>query len=165
MKLGILSRSKKIYSTERLAEAAEKRGHEVKVIDVLKCYVNITANKPDIYYKHDFEKSKLEFDAVIPRIGSKVTSYGSAVLRQFEVSGVYSLNGSVAITRSRDKLRAHQLLARKNIAMPITSYAHSANATEDLIEFVGGAPLIVKVLSGTQGRGVLLAETNKAAES
>ena len=165
MKLGILSRSKKIYSTERLVEAAEKRGHEVKVIDVLKCYVNITANKPDIYYKHDFEKSKLEFDAVIPRIGSKVTSYGSAVLRQFEVSGVYSLNGSVAITRSRDKLRAHQLLARKNIAMPITSYAHSANATEDLIEFVGGAPLIVKVLSGTQGRGVLLAETNKAAES
>ena len=150
MKLGILSRSKKIYSTERLVEAAEKRGHEVKVIDVLKCYVNITANKPDIYYKHDFEKSKLEFDAV---------------LRQFEVSGVYSLNGSVAITRSRDKLRAHQLLARKNIAMPITSYAHSANATEDLIEFVGGAPLIVKVLSGTQGRGVLLAETNKAAES
>jgi len=107
----------------------------------------------------------LEFDAVIPRIGSKVTSYGAAILRQFEVSGVYSLNGSVAITRSRDKLRAHQLLARKNIAMPITSYAHSANATEDLIKFVGGAPLIVKVLSGTQGRGVLLAETNKAAES
>ena len=165
MKLGILSRSKKIYSTRRLVEAAQKRGHEVKVVDVLKCYVNITSNNPHIYYKNDFEKSKLEFDAVIPRIGSKVTSYGAAVLRQFEVSGVYSLNGSVAITRSRDKLRAHQLLARKNIAMPITSYAHSANATEDLIKFVGGAPLIVKVLSGTQGRGVLLAETNKAAES
>ncbi len=165
MKLGILSRSKKIYSTRRLVEAAEKRGHEVKIVDVLKCYVNITANNPHIYYKNDFEKFKLEFDAVIPRIGSKVTSYGAAVLRQFEVSGVYSLNGSVAITRSRDKLRAHQLLARKNIAMPITSYAHSANATEDLIKFVGGAPLIVKVLSGTQGRGVLLAETNKAAES
>ena len=165
MKLGILSRSKKIYSTGRLLEAAEKRGHEVKIIDVLKCYVNITANNPHIYYQNDFEKSKLEFDAVIPRIGSKVTSYGAAILRQFEVSGVYSLNGSVAITRSRDKLRAHQLLARKNIAMPITSYAHSANATEDLIKFVGGAPLIVKVLSGTQGRGVLLAETNKAAES
>ena len=165
MKLGILSRSKKIYSTGRLLEAAEKRGHEVKIIDVLKCYVNITANNPHIYYQDHFEKSKLEFDAVIPRIGSKVTSYGSAILRQFEVSGVYSLNGSVAITRSRDKLRAHQLLARKNIAMPITSYAHSANATEDLIKFVGGAPLIVKVLSGTQGRGVLLAETNKAAES
>lgn len=165
MKLGILSRSKKIYSTRRLVEAAQKRGHEVKVVDVLKCYVNITSNNPHIYYKNDFEKSKLEFDAVIPRIGSKVTSYGAAVLRQFEVSGVYSLNGSVAITRSRDKLRAHQLLARKNVAMPITSYAHSANATEDLIKFVGGAPLIVKVLSGTQGRGVLLAETNKAAES
>jgi len=165
MKLGILSRSKKIYSTRRLVEAAEKRGHEVKVVNVLKCYMNITANNPDIYYKTNLEECKLEFDAVIPRIGAKVTFYGTAVLRQFEVSGVWPLNGSVAITRSRDKLRAHQLLARKNIAMPITGYAHSANATEDLIKFVGGAPLIVKVLSGTQGKGVLLAETNKAAES
>lgn len=165
MKLGILSRSKKIYSTRRLVEAAEKRGHDVKVVNVLKCYMNITANNPDIYYKTNLEKCKLEFDAVIPRIGAKVTSYGTAVLRQFEVSGVWPLSGSVAITRSRDKLRAHQLLARKNIAMPITGYAHSANATEDLIKFVGGAPLIVKVLSGTQGKGVLLAETNKAAES
>jgi ribosomal protein S6--L-glutamate ligase len=165
MKLGILSRSKKIYSTRRLIEAAEKRGHDVKVVNVLKCYMNITANNPDIYYKTNLEKCKLDFDAVIPRIGAKVTFYGTAVLRQFEVSGVWPLNGSIAISRSRDKLRAHQLLARKNIAMPVTGYAHSANATEDLIKFVGGAPLIVKVLTGTQGRGVLLAETNKAAES
>jgi ribosomal protein S6--L-glutamate ligase len=165
MKLGILSRSKKIYSTRRLIEAAEKRGHDVKVVNVLKCYMNITANNPDIYYKTNLEKCKLDFDAVIPRIGAKVTFYGTAVLRQFEVSGVWPLNGSIAISRSRDKLRAHQLLARKNIAMPVTGYAHSANATEDLIKFVGGAPLIVKVLTGTQGKGVLLAETNKAAES
>jgi ribosomal protein S6--L-glutamate ligase len=127
--------------------------------------MNITANNPDIYYKTNLEKCKLDFDAVIPRIGAKVTFYGTAVLRQFEVSGVWPLNGSIAISRSRDKLRAHQLLARKNIAMPVTGYAHSANATEDLIKFVGGAPLIVKVLTGTQGKGVLLAETNKAAES
>lgn len=165
MKLGILSRSTKIYSTRRLVEAAKERGHDVKVVNVLKCYMNITANNPDIYYKTSLEKSQLEFDAVIPRIGAKVTSYGTAVLRQFEVAGVYTLNGSVAITRSRDKLRAHQLLARKNIGMPKTGYAHSANATADLIKFVGGAPLIVKVLSSSQGKGVLLAETNKAAES
>lgn len=165
MKLGILSRSAKIYSTRRLIEAAKARGHEVKVVNVLKCYMNITANKPDIFYKTNLEKCKLEFDAIIPRIGAKVTSYGTTVLRQFEVAGVYTLNGSVAITRSRDKLRAHQLLARKNLGMPKTGYAHSANATEDLIQFVGGAPLIVKVLNSTQGKGVLLAETNKAAES
>jgi len=168
MKLGILSRSMKIYSTRRLVEAAKKRGHEVKVVNVLKCYMNITANNPDIYYKTNSlsSKDKLEFDAVIPRIGAKkVTSYGIAVLRQFEVAGVKALNGSVAITRAGDKFRAHQLLARKNIAMPLTSYAYSANATKDLIKFVGGAPLVVKVLSSTQGRGVLLAETNKAAES
>ena len=165
MKLGILSRSKKIYSTRRLVEAAEKRGHEVKVVNVLKCYMNITANKPDVYYKTNLEKCKLEFDAIIPRIGAKITSYGTAVLGQFEVARIYALNGQVAIKRSRDKLRAHQVLARRNIPMPITAYAHSANATEDLIKFVGGAPLVVKVLSSTQGKGVLLAETNKAAKN
>ncbi len=165
MRIGILSRSSKIYSTNRLIEAARLRGHEVKVVNILKCYMNITANNPDIYYRNGVEKSKLEFDAVIPRIGASVTLYGTAVLRQFEVAGIYTINGSVAITRSRDKLRAHQLLAKKNIGMPKTGYAHSANATSELIKFVGGAPLIVKVLNGTQGKGVLLAETNKAAES
>ncbi len=165
MKIGILSRSKKLYSTSRLVEAAEKRGHSVKVVDPLKCYMNITDNHPDVHYKTRTIQEKLEFDAVIPRIGASITTYGAAVLRQFEVDGVYVPNGSVAITRSRDKLRAHQLLARKNVGIPITSYAHSANATKNLIESVGGAPLIVKVTESTQGKGVLLAETTKAAES
>ncbi|VUD62839.1 Ribosomal protein S6--L-glutamate ligase [Thalassocella blandensis] len=165
MKIGILSRSSKLYSTRRLKEAAEERGHVTKVIDVLRCYMNITSNRPTVFYKRGDEKQELKFDAVIPRIGASVTEYGTAVLRQFEVGNVYSVNESIAITRSRDKLRAHQLLARKGVGMPITGYANRADATEDLIEFVGGAPLIVKVLSSTQGKGVLLAETDKAAES
>ena len=165
MRIGILSRNARLYSTTRLVEAAQKRGHNVKVVDVLKCYMNITANKPTVFYKPKDKKEKLEFDAVIPRIGASVTTYGTAVLRQFEVGGVYSVNESVAISRSRDKLRAHQLLARKGVGMPMTGYAHAANATEDLIEFVGGAPLIVKVLKSTHGSGVVLAETNNAAES
>ena len=165
MKIGILSRNAKLYSTRRLVEAAKERGHDVEVVDVLKCYMNITASKPAVYYKRSGVKEKLEFDAVLGRIGSSVTAYGTAVLRQFEVGNVYCLNESISISRSRDKLRAHQLLARKGIDMPITSYAHQADATEDLIEFVGKAPLIVKVMNSTQGKGVLLAETNKAAES
>ncbi|GJQ58951.1 MAG: 30S ribosomal protein S6--L-glutamate ligase [Candidatus Scalindua sp. AMX11] len=165
MKIGILSRNAQLYSTARMVEAAKKRGHNVKVVDVLKCYMNITANQPTVYYKPKDKKEILEFDAVIPRIGTSITMYGTAVLRQFEVGGVYSINESVAISRSRDKLRAHQLLARKGVGMPTTSYAHSATATEDLIEFVGGAPLIVKILQSTHGSGVVLAETYKAAES
>ncbi len=165
MKIGVLSRNAKLYSTKRLVQAAEERGHEARVVDVLRCYMNITSNKPTIYYKRKGEKEKLSFDAVIPRIGASVTSYGTAVLRQFEVGEIYSINESVAISRSRDKLRAHQLLARKGVGMPITGYANRADATQDLIEFVGGAPLVVKVLSSTQGKGVLLAETEKAAES
>jgi ribosomal protein S6--L-glutamate ligase len=146
-------------------EAAEARGHEARVIDVLKCFMNITANNRTVFYKGKREAEALEFDAVIPRIGASVTQYGTAVLRQFEVGGTYSINESIAITRSRDKLRAHQLLARKGIGQPVTSYAHSANATSDLIQSVGGAPLLVKVLKSTQGNGVVLAETKKAAES
>ncbi len=165
MHIGILSRNPKLYSTRRLVEAAVNRGHTAKVVDVLKCYMNITSNEPTVYYKHKGVKEKLQFDAVIPRIGASVTAYGTAVLRQFEVGNIYSVNESVAITRSRDKLRAHQLLARKGIGMPITGYANRADATEDLIKFVGGAPLIVKVMNSTQGKGVLLAETEKAAES
>lgn len=160
MEIGILSRDPKLYSTRRLVEAAEARGHDVQVIDVLKCYMNITANQPSVHYK----KQILKFDAVIPRIGASVTSYGTAVLRQFEVSGVFSMNESIAISRSRDKLRAHQLLARKGVGMPITGYAHSADATNELIEFVGGAPLIVKLMESTHGQGIVLAETDKAAE-
>lgn len=166
MRIGVLSRNSRLYSTRRLVEAAEARGHEARVIDVLKCFMNITANNRTVFYKgRKGEAEALEFDAVIPRIGASVTQYGTAVLRQFEVGGTYSINESIAITRSRDKLRAHQLLARKGIGQPVTSYAHSANATSDLIQSVGGAPLLVKVLKSTQGNGVVLAETKKAAES
>ncbi len=165
MRIGILSRNKNLYSTSRLVEAAKERGHDVMVIDALRCYMNITSNDPAVHYKRKGVSETLKFDAVIPRIGASVTNYGTAVLRQFEVGNVYSVNESIAITRSRDKLRAHQLLARRGVGMPITSYANRADATEDLIKFVGGAPLIVKVLSSTQGKGVLLAETAKAAES
>lgn len=165
MRIGILSRNAKLYSTRRLVEAATDRGHDVKVVDVLKCYMDITANKPRVYYKPGQKKELLMFDAVVPRIGASVTNYGTAVLRQFEVGNVYSVNESIAISRSRDKLRAHQLLARKGVGMPVTGYAHSANATEDLIEFVGGSPLIVKIMESTHGAGVFLAENNKSAES
>lgn len=165
MRIGIFSQNESLYSTRRLVEAAKARGHDVKVVDVLNCYMNITANKPTVHYMKRGVKEQLEFDAIIPRIGSSVTQYGTAVLRQFEVGGVYSINESIAITRSRDKLRAHQLLARKGVGMPITSYANSAEATEDLIDFVGGPPLVVKILESTHGQGVVLAETRKAAES
>ena len=166
MKIGILSRNRNLYSTKRLVEAAQKNGHEVRVIDVLKCYMNITANEPIVYYQLSAEKVEaLQFDVVIPRIGASVTNYGCAVLRQFEVGNVYSINESIAITRSRDKLRAHQLLARKGIGQPVTSYAHSARATDKLIESVGGPPLILKLTASTHGNGVLLAETKKAAEA
>ncbi len=166
MKIGILSRNKNLYSTRRLVEAAKERDHEVRVVDVLKCYMNITANDPNVHYQTNKDLvEELVFDAVIPRIGASITAYGCAVLRQFEVANVYSINESVAITRSRDKLRAHQLLARKGIGQPVTSYAHSAKATNSIIESVGGAPLIVKLTQSTQGNGVLLAETKKAAEA
>lgn len=162
MKLAILSRNRRLYSTRRLVEAAVARGHEVQVIDVLRCYMNIAPLHPEIHYKG----KKLEgFDAVIPRIGASVTFYGTAVVRQFEMQGVYSLNESVAITRSRDKLRAHQLLARKGIGMPVTGFAHAPDDTTDLINLVGGAPCVVKLTQGTQGRGIVLCETDKAAES
>jgi ribosomal protein S6--L-glutamate ligase len=165
MRIGILSRNSKLYSTNRLVQAAKDRGHEPHVVDVLKCYMNITTNNPTVLYRSRGESKELQFDAVIPRIGASVTTYGCAVLRQFEVSGTYSVNESIAIARSRDKLRAHQLLARKGVGQPVTSYANSADATMDLIDSVNGAPLIVKMMSSTHGNGVVLAETRKAAES
>ena len=162
MKIAILSRNRRLYSTRRLVEAVQARGHEVRVIDVLRCYMNIAPLHPEIHYKG----RKLEgFDAIIPRIGASVTFYGTAVVRQFEMMGTYSLNESVAITRSRDKLRAHQLLARKGIGMPVTGFAHAPDDTNDLIGLVGGAPVVVKLTEGTQGRGLVLCETDKAAES
>ncbi|MGA7978979.1 MAG: 30S ribosomal protein S6--L-glutamate ligase [Chromatiaceae bacterium] len=162
MKIAILSRNPKLYSTQRLVEAARTKGHEVVVLDVLRCYMNITSMRPEMHYKGE----KLEgFDAVIPRIGASVTFYGTAVLRQFEMMGVFPLNESVAITRSRDKLRSLQLLSRKGIGLPVTGFAHKPDDIQDLIKMVGGAPLVIKLLEGTQGIGVVLAETHKAAES
>ena len=162
MKIGILSRKAELYSTSRLVQAARDRGHEVRVIDTLRCYMDITSHHPEIYYKGQ----KLEgYDAVIPRIGASITFYGTAVVRQFEMMGVYCLNESVAISRSRDKLRSLQLLARKGIGLPVTGFAHSTKYTDDLINLVGGAPLVVKMIEGTQGVGVVLAETDKAAQS
>lgn len=162
MKIAILSRNKKLYSTRRLIEACEQRGHEPVVLDVLRTYMDVTSSKPEAHFKGE---ALPYYDAVIPRIGASVTFYGTAVLRQFEVMGSFPLNESVAISRSRDKLRSLQLLSRKGVGMPTTGFAHSPDDIQDLIKIVGGAPLVVKLLEGTQGIGVVLAETKKAAES
>ena len=162
MKIAILSRNRRLYFTRRLVEACTERGHEVRVLDTLKCYMELSSHEPVVWYKGE----KLEdFDAIIPRIGASITPYGLAVIRQFEMLGTYSLTESVALGRSRDKLRALQLLSRKNVGMPISSFAHDVHNTKELIKLVGGAPVVVKLLEGTQGRGVVLAETAKAAES
>jgi ribosomal protein S6--L-glutamate ligase len=162
MKIAILSRNPKLYSTRRMVEAGTALGHEVHVIDPLRCYMTIASQRPTIHYKGEELRG---FDALIPRIGASITFYGTAVARQFEMMGVYNVNESVAISRSRDKLRSLQLLARKGIGLPVTGFAHSTQYTSDLIEKVGGAPLVIKLLEGTQGIGVVLAETEKAGES
>jgi ribosomal protein S6--L-glutamate ligase len=161
MNLIILSRNAALYSTDALVQAAIARGHSVRVVDYLRCYMNITSSKPRIY----LEGEELKADAIIPRIAVQHTAYGNAVVRQFEMMGVLTLNDSVAISRSRDKLRSLQLLAKKGIGLPVTGFAHSIDATNELINMCGGAPLVVKLLQGTQGMGVVLAETKKAAES
>jgi len=162
MRIAILSRSRRIYSTRRLYDAATERGHDVQVVDTLRCYMNIASHRPTMH----FRGQQLEpFDAVIPRIGSSITFYGTAVLRQFEMMGTFPLNESVAVTRSRDKLRSLQLLARRGIGLPVTGFARAPDDIGDVIEMVGGAPLVVKLLEGTQGIGVVLCETRKAAES
>ncbi|MDA3934655.1 MAG: 30S ribosomal protein S6--L-glutamate ligase [Gammaproteobacteria bacterium] len=162
MKIIILSRSKRIYSTARLLEAGLARGHDVKVVDTLRCYMNIVSHRPLIHYKGEVVEKP---DAVIPRIGASVTFYGTAVLRQFEMIGTFPLNESVAISRSRDKLRSLQLLSRRGLGLPVTGFCRSPDDIDDLIKMVGGAPLVIKLLEGTQGIGVVLAETRKAAES
>jgi len=162
MKIAILSTSKTLYSTRRLVEAGEKRGHKVRVLNHKRCYMNITSHNPSVHYNGETIEG---YDAIIPRIGASLTFYGSAVVRQFEMMGVYSVNESVAITRSRDKLRALQLLSRKGIGLPVTGMANSPSDTNDLLNLVKGAPVIIKLLEGTQGVGVVLAETRQAAES
>lgn len=162
MKIAILSTNKNLYSTKRLVEAAVSRGHHCEVIDHSKCYVGIQQDKPSIHYKG---QDIAELDAIIPRIGSSVTFYGSAIVRQFEVMNVISANPSQAITRSRDKLRCMQILSGAGLGLPITGFARTASDVDDLINMVGGAPLVIKLLEGTQGIGVVLAETKTAASS
>jgi ribosomal protein S6--L-glutamate ligase len=163
MKIAVLASDQALYSNQRLMEAGRERGHDMHFVNIRDCYMNITKSKPEVYYRDG--KVLRGFDAVIPRIRPALTFYGTAVVRQFEVMGVYCLNESVSITRSRDKLRTLQLLSRKGIDMPTTSFANRPEDTKDLIKMVGGAPLVIKLLEGTQGVGVVLAETNKAAES
>ncbi|MFP6730274.1 MAG: 30S ribosomal protein S6--L-glutamate ligase [Alphaproteobacteria bacterium] len=162
MKLVILARNPKLYSHRRLVEAAEARGHEIEIINTLRCYMNVTSHRPEVRYQG---RKMTGIDAVIPRIGASITFYGLAVLRQFEMMGVYPLNESVAIGRSRDKLRSLQLLSRKGIGLPVTGFAHSTSNTKDLIDLVGGVPLVLKLLEGTHGNGVVLAETHQMATS
>ncbi len=162
MRIAILSRNAKLYSTRRLVEAAKSYGHEVEVLDSLKCYMDIASHDPAVHYRGE---ELAPFDAVIPRIGASVTFYGAAVVRQFEMMGTYCLNESVAITRSRDKLRSLQILSRAGIGLPVTAFANSTDATSKLIDIVGGAPLGVKLLESTQGKGVVLCETRSAAEA
>lgn len=162
MRIAMMSRNPDLYSHRRLKEAAEARGHEFDIVNTLRCYMNIASRRPEIYYNGE----KLPpYDAVIPRIGASVTFYGLAVLRQFEMMGVFPLNESVAIGRSRDKLRSMQLLARAGIGLPVTTFAHDPKQTEEVLKLAGGAPLVVKLLEGTQGIGVVLADTDRSAKS
>lgn len=162
MKIAMLARNANLYSHQRLKEAAETRGHTLDIINTLRCYMNIASRRPEIYYNGE----KLTgYDAVIPRIGASVTFYGTAVLRQFEMMGVYPLNESVGIGRSRDKLRSMQLLARDGIGLPVTTFAHDPKVADEVIKLAGGTPVVIKLLEGTQGLGVVLADTNRSAKS
>lgn len=162
MKIAMMAVNSKLYSHQRLVEAAKAAGHEIDIINTTKVYVNITTHHPELRYKGE---SLTGYDAVIPRIGASITFYGLAVLRQFEMMGVWPLNESVAIGRSRDKLRALQLLARKGIGLPVTAFAHSDDFADDVINIAGGAPVVIKLLEGTQGIGVVLGETHNSAKS
>jgi ribosomal protein S6--L-glutamate ligase len=162
MRIALLARNANLYSHQRLLEAAQARGHEIEHINTLKCYMNITSHRPELRYQG---RNLTGFDAVIPRIGASVTFYGLAVLRQFEMMGVWSVNESVAIGRARDKLRSLQILARTGIGLPVTAFAYDTTRTDELLEMVGGTPAIIKLLEGTQGIGVVLGETPRSAKS
>ena len=163
LKIAVLASDRELYSNKRIMEAGRARGHDMRFINIQHCYMNVCAEEPEIHYRGG--EVLAPFDAVIPRIRPAITHYGCAVLRQFEISGAYCLNSAMGIGRARDKLRTLQMLAQKGIPMPVTSFAHSPQETNELIKMVGNAPLVVKLLSGTQGVGVVLAETNNAAES
>ena len=162
MKIALLCRSPQLYSHQRLMAAARERGHEIDAINHLRCTIDIASHRPKIHY-HGRQLSG--YDAVIPRIGASVTFFGTAVVRQFEMMRVYTVNESVAIARSRDKLRSLQLLSRKGIGLPVTVFAHKTSNAQEIIRLAGGAPVVIKLLEGTQGIGVVLGETPKAAES
>lgn len=162
MKIAILSRNRRLYSTRRLIEAAQQRGHQVRVVDPLRCYMRISPGLAEIHYRGRVLEG---FDAIIPRIGASITFYGMAVVRQFESMGIYTLNGSDAIGRARDKLRSMQLLSQQGIGMPTTVYADNPDDTEDLVAMLGEPPHVLKLVEGTQGQGVVLAETMAASTS
>jgi ribosomal protein S6--L-glutamate ligase len=162
MKIAMLARNAKLYTHKRLKAAAEERGHTLDIINTLRCYMNIASHRPEVYYNGE---KLVGYDAVIPRIGASITFYGTAVLRQFEMQGVYPLNESVGIGRSRDKLRSMQLLARDGIGLPVTTFAHDPKQTEEVLDLAGGAPVVIKLLEGTQGIGVVLADTKRSAKS
>lgn len=161
MKIAILSRSSGLYSTDRLKTAALSRGHEVAVVDYLRCYMDITARRPKVLFRGE----EVRPDAVIPRIGASYTFYGAAIVRQFEMADVFTVSSSDGISRSRDKLRSMQILSRAGVGLPTTSFAHDSQDITGILDVVGGPPVVVKLLEGTQGVGVVLAETRKAAES
>ena len=162
MKIAMLARNPSLYSHRRLVEAAESKGHEIDIINTTRCYVNITAHRPQVKYNGE---NLSGYDAVIPRIGASITFYGLAVLRQFEMMGVWPLNESVAIGRSRDKLRSLQILSREGLGLPVTGFANSAKQAEEVIKMVNGPPVVIKLLEGTQGIGVVLGETMASAKS
>jgi ribosomal protein S6--L-glutamate ligase len=162
MKIAMLARNPALYSHIRLVEAAEARGHEIDVLNTLRCTVHIATHRPQVFYNGE---SLPRYDAVIPRIGASVTLYGMAVLRQFEMSGVWPLNESVAIGRSRDKLRSMQILAKHGLGLPLTAFAHDPRQTDEILRAVKGPPVVIKLLEGTQGIGVVLAETEGSAKS
>lgn len=162
LRIGLLTMEPKNHSNQQIIKASEKHDHVIEPIATTSCYMNINSINSGLHYNG---KQLPRFDAIIPRIGANITAYGTSIVRQFEMTGAYCLNHAEAISRSRDKLLAHQVMARHGLPMPITAFASSPKNTEDLIKLVGGAPLVVKLLQSTQGKGVVLAETNKAAES
>jgi ribosomal protein S6--L-glutamate ligase len=162
MKIAMLARNPNLYSHKRLKAAAEERGHTLDIINTLRCTMNITSHRPTVIYNGETLKG---YDAVIPRIGASITHYGLAVLRQFEMGGVWPLNESVAIGRSRDKLRSMQIFAKHGLGLPVTAFAHDPKQTDEVLKIVGGAPVVIKLLEGTQGIGVVLADTERSAKS
>ncbi|MEO1968137.1 MAG: 30S ribosomal protein S6--L-glutamate ligase [Sphingomonadaceae bacterium] len=162
MKIAMLARNAELYSHRRLVEAAETRGHQLDILNTLRCTVHIASHRPQVFYNGE---PAIGYDAVIPRIGASITQYGLAILRQFEMRGCWPLNESVAIGRSRDKLRSMQILAKHGLGLPLTAFAHDPKQTTEIIKAVNGPPVVIKLLEGTQGIGVVLAETEASAKS